>query len=142
IEGDAAGEQITFEKEDGTKEQLRVSRATGGLVFYQKPAGLPPATLCNVADVFGNTLTAQAIDMSPSGVVVTTVSGVTVTYPSIAAIAKLDFARGNIVYLSDLDPTVSTPEPGEPDKKAFSALKGMTQPEAFTKDRRPGEGAL
>lgn len=142
IEGDETGTRVTFEKEDGAKEQLSLARATGGLVFYQKLPAQIPATLCNVVDVFGNTFTAQAVEISPSGVKVQTVSGVTVAYTSPAGIAKLDYARGNVAYISDLDPIVLVPEPPEPEKKAFNDLKGLTQPEPFTKDRRPGEGAL
>jgi hypothetical protein len=142
IEGNDAGDTVNFEKEDGVREQLKLSRATGGLVFYQMPAVNPPATLCNVVDVFGNTLTAQAVEMSPSGVTIKTVAGVTLKYPSSQGLAKLDYARGNVAYLSDLDPIVTAPEPSEADKAKLTTLKGRPDPEPFTKDRRPGEGAL
>jgi hypothetical protein len=110
VEGNAAGTALTFEKEDGKQDSLLLSRATGGLVFAQpQPASVPP-TLCRVNDVFGNTLVAQAVEMSGAGVKVTTVSGVVFDYPSAAGIAQLDYARGNVAYLSDLTPQVNAPE--------------------------------
>lgn len=110
LEGNADGTRVTFEKEDGAKEELLLRNATGGLVFYQPlPAQVPP-TLCKVNDVFGNVLQAAAVDVSGSGMKVTTVSGVVVTYPSLAGVMSLDYAHGNVAYLSDLLPKVESPE--------------------------------
>jgi hypothetical protein len=109
VEGDAEGTRLTFEKEDGGKESLLLSRATGGLVFNQAQNVELPSTLCKVQDVFGNTLVAQAVEMSGSGVKVTTVAGVVVSYPSAQGIAKLDYSQGNVAYLSDLTPQVQAP---------------------------------
>ena len=109
--GSADGKLLTFEKEDGTRDELRQSRATGGLVFSQPPPAEVPATLCKVLDVFGNTLLARAIDLTDTGVKVTTVSGVVANYPTAAGVAKLDYSKGNIAYLSDLVPKVNAPEP-------------------------------
>ena len=67
--------------------------------------------LCKVFDVFGNTLVAQSVDVTPSGIAVKTVSGVVVKYSSTAALSKFDYAQGNVAYLSDLDPRVDCPEP-------------------------------
>jgi hypothetical protein len=86
------------------------SRATGGLIFSQPAPAQIPATLCKVLDVFGNSLVAQAVQLTPEGVTVTTVSGVVVKYQSTAAIARFDYAQGNVAYLSDLDPQVQAPE--------------------------------
>ncbi len=60
--------------------------------------------------MFGNVLIAQSVEISKEGVVVTTVNGVVVKYPNPNAIAKLDYAQGNLAYLSDLDPQVDAPE--------------------------------
>jgi hypothetical protein len=112
LSGSADGRTFEFELEGGKKADppLIQLRATGGLIFSQPaPAQIPP-TLCKVLDVFGNSLVAQAVQLSPEGVTVTTVSGVTVKYSSTAAIAKFDYAQGNVAYLSDLDPQVEAPE--------------------------------
>jgi len=110
LEGSETGDSVTFEREDGTRSPLRLSRATGGLVFNQPPQASLPPTLCKVYDTLGNVLYATAIRLEGSSVIVTTVAGATVTYPNTESLAKLDYAQGNIVYLSDLDPQVEAPE--------------------------------
>ncbi|MBP3955135.1 NPCBM/NEW2 domain-containing protein [Gemmata sp. G18] len=111
LSGTATGNRpfVTFEKEGGGKDELPLSRAAG-LVFYQPQPPVIPATLCKVTDVFGNALTASAISIAPEGVSVTTVAGATIKYASTAALVKLDYALGNVAYLSDLDPQLELPE--------------------------------
>ncbi|MFO0799295.1 MAG: NPCBM/NEW2 domain-containing protein [Gemmataceae bacterium] len=138
-EGNADGTELTFEKEGGAKEQLRLSRATGGLVFNQPSDGKPPATLCKLKDVFGNTLVAREIGVAGGGVKVKTVSGVSVAYPAAAAVAQLDYAQGNVAYLSDLTPQVEVPGVADADAKAFPLLEGKTRPGAFLRDRFLGD---
>jgi hypothetical protein len=128
--GNDAGDLISFEKEDGVKAELKLSRATGGLIFARpQPTQIAP-TLCKVLDVFGNSLIAQSLDIGKNGVTVTTVSGVVVKYASQSAIAKLDYAQGNIAFLSDLDPLVDAPDQSMDEKKF--RLNVAT---AFTKDQ-------
>lgn len=110
VSGNAAGDLLTFEKEDGGTTELRLSRATGGLVFAQQPPSQIAPTLCKVVDVFGNVLIAKSLEITTSGVVVTTVNDVVVRYQSANAIAKLDYSQGNIAYLSDLEAQVEAPE--------------------------------
>lgn len=116
IEGNEVGDVVTFEKEDGERTPLRLSRATGGLVFNQPPQANRPPTLCKVLDIYGNVLYAATIRFEGSTVQILTVSGATFTYPSTQGLAKLDYAQGNILYLSDLQPEVDAPEadPFEP----------------------------
>src|SRR5262249_34457704 len=87
-----------------------------GLVFNQPPQPRVPPTLCKVNDVFGNSLVAQAVEVTGGGVRVKTVSGVDVNYPSAQAVAALDYGQGNVAYLSDLEPVVAAPgrEAGDP----------------------------
>ena len=118
---------VSFEKDDSTKNELRQDRAVG-LVFYQpQPATVAP-TLCKVNDVYGNSINATAVVISPQGVTVTTVAGATVKYPSAAALAKLDYQLGNVAYLSDLEPQVEGPEIPAEEKKLNPTV-------AFLKDR-------
>jgi hypothetical protein len=112
VEGDEDGDAITFEREAGGRTTFKLTRATGGLVFNQPPRGVIPPTVCKVVDVFGNTLTAQSVELTGSGVVVKTVSGATFEYPSAAGVAKLDFSQGNVLYLSDMTPEVTAPTAG------------------------------
>lgn len=139
LEGNADGTEVTFEKEDGTKDQLRQSRATGGLVFSHPAGGQPPATLCKVNDVFGNTFVAREITVADGGVRVKTVAGVAVGYPAAAAVAQLDYAQGNVAYLSDLTPQVEAPGPSEAEQKAFPLLEGRTRPAPYLRDRFLGD---
>jgi RNase P/RNase MRP subunit p29 len=118
LNGDDAGTRLTFEKEDGAKDTLLLSRATGGLVFAQPVPAQLPQTLCKVLDVFGNSLVAQSVVFGSEGVVVTTVAGVVVKYPSIEGIAKFDYDHGNVAYLSDLDPRIDSP-PVSPDERGL-----------------------
>lgn len=118
--GSEDGKTFDFELENGKKADppLFQSRANGGLVFSQPAPAVVPPTLCKVIDVFGNTLVAQSVVMGTEGVTVTTVSGLAVKYPGPTAIAKLDYAQGNVAYLSDLEPQVDAPAPA-PDEKGL-----------------------
>jgi hypothetical protein len=135
IEGDADGKRLSFERENGQKEDLLQSRASGGLVL--NPAGTPQAkTLCKVIDVFGNTLYAQAVEYTKDGVTVRTVSGATVKYKDDAAVAKYDFAQGNIAYLSDMDLRFDLPPvPAGEDKFPDGTDRQTAGPPPVVKDR-------
>ncbi len=127
-EGSADGKTISFEKETGGKADELLQSRSAGLVFYQpQPASVAP-TLCRVLDVYGNSLNAAAIAISPEGVVVTTVAGATVKYASTASLSKLDYALGNVAYISDLNPQIDTPELPPEEKK-------LNPTAAFLKDR-------
>jgi NPCBM/NEW2 domain len=106
IEGTEAGDGILFEREDGQRITLKLSRASGGIVFNQAPReGLLPK-LCKVFDAYGNSWVAARLEVVGGGLKVTTVSGAVVTYPTLAGVYKLDFAQGNVTYLSVLDAVV------------------------------------
>jgi len=137
IEGNAEGTKVIFEKEDGAKEELLLSRATGGLVFNQPQPAQVPSTLCRVNDVFGNVLQAAAVELAGSGVKVTTVSGVVVNYPSLAAVMSLDYAHGNVAYLSDLLPKVDAPE-----LPADEASKTLNVKAQYLVDKAPANAPL
>jgi hypothetical protein len=110
IEGNESGNELTFDQAVGGQTKLLLRGATGGLVYNQPPQPRVPATLCKVNDVFGNSLVAQAVEVSGDSIRVKTVSGAEVTYPSAQAVAVLDYGQGNIAYLSDLEPVVAAPE--------------------------------
>lgn len=127
-EGSADGKTIKFESENGGKADEKLLSRCAGLVFYQpQPASVPP-TLCRVIDVYGNSLNAANIAISADGVVVTTVAGASVKYASTASLSKLDYALGNVAYLSDLQPQVETPDLPAEEKKLNPSV-------AWLKDR-------
>lgn len=109
ISGTEDGNSIVFEREDGKREERRLSRASGGLVFNQPSRGIIPPTLCKVRDIHGNIFVAQSVELSGEAVLVKTVSGAMIQYPSFKAVVQLDFSTGNVQYLSDLDPAVTAP---------------------------------
>jgi len=131
IEGDDTGDAIAFEKENGERTTYKLIRASG-LIFNQTPRGIIPPTVCKVFDVFGNTLTAQKVELAGGGLKVTTVAGAVFEYPSLKGVAKLDFSQGNIAFLSDLEAQVSAPDaiPGEPH---FTYLRDKTNENAALK---------
>lgn len=104
------GREIEFEKDDGKQARLLMRAATGGFVFAQPVPAQIPQTLCKVVDVFGNTILAQSIELGSSGITVKSVAGVEIKYASPQAIVKLDYAEGNVAYLSDLEPQVNAPQ--------------------------------
>jgi NPCBM/NEW2 domain len=137
LSGSDDGKTFEFELEGGKKADppLLQRSATGGLVFAQPtPAQVPP-TVCKVIDVFGNELVAQSVQLSVNGVTVTTVGGVIVKYPATTGIARFDYARGNIAYLSDIEPKIDAPAL-PPEEKRLN----LEQP--FFKDRLPAGDPL
>ena len=124
LEGNPAGDTVSFEKEGGEKTELRLTRAAG-LVFNQvTPADVPPAA-CKVLDVFGNTWVAREVKLAGPGLTLVTVSGVEVAYPASAGLAKLDYSTGNITYLADLPPRITAPR-FQPDEQYRATVR--TQP--------------
>ena len=111
VEGNADGDRVSFQREDGQTSTLPLTRATGGLVFNQPPRDEIPPTVCKVYDVFGNVWFARAVEVAGSGLKVITVSGATVEYPTLAGVSKLDFSQGNVTYLSDLEAAAEYPPP-------------------------------
>jgi hypothetical protein len=127
--GGDGGQTLDFEPEGGgAREELRQSRAAGRVFYQPQPAAVAP-TLCRVLDVYGNSLTAAAIALGEDGsVTVTTVAGATAKYPSTATLSKLDYAQGNVAYVSDLQPQVERPELPPEELKLNPAV-------AYLKDR-------
>ena len=111
LEGTEAGDALSFEREDGAKVNLKLTRASGGIAFNQPTRDQVPPTLCKVTDAFGNTLVATQLAVTDGTLKVTTVSGATVTYAELNAVVKLDFRQGNLTYLSDLDAAVEYAPP-------------------------------
>ncbi len=110
-QGSEDGARLEFEREAGERISLLLSRATGGLVFHRPQANELPPALCKVQDVFGNVLNARQVELKPDGGVrVLTACGVLFDYPAEAAVSRLDFAQGNLTYLSDRNFELASPE--------------------------------
>jgi hypothetical protein len=103
--GAGTGDAIEFTA-NGTnqKRSIRLARAQG-MIFVQKPDPNAPPPLCKVGDTVGNLLVAAEVALSSEGMTVATVSGARVTLPDVKRLAKLDFSKGKLAYLSDLTPS-------------------------------------
>lgn len=102
-EGDEAGETIGFELRGGEqKVRLKLDRLHG-MSFFRKQEGNREETLCKVHDTANNVLMVSKVVQTATGFTFTTVAGVTVEYPA-PLLSKLDFSKGKLVWLSDLEP--------------------------------------
>jgi len=118
-DGDDTGNSVNFEFEaNNDKVSIQVSRVYG-MIFNQPPGIQAAQTVCRVVDSQSNVLFAKAIDFKEKRpLVIETVMGVRVEYPTIDGIAKFDFSAGAMNYLSDLTPEkveISTTEFGAPE---------------------------
>jgi hypothetical protein len=97
---DKDGKTIQFRRED---KVLQFSLAKmHGLIFYRSEA---PAEgpVCMVLDTQGNTLAAAKVAVSGSTYTVTTAAGVNVALDE-KVVARLDYNRGKLTFLSDMEP--------------------------------------
>lgn len=100
-EGDDKGETVGFELGD-KKARVRLDRVHGMSFFRKLEPGADP--ICKVFDTSRNLLVAAAVEQTATGFTITTKSGVKIDYTA-ALLAKLDFSKGKLTYLSDLEPT-------------------------------------
>ena len=88
-------------------KRLDVTRRNkvNGLIFYQPAFDVDSTELCQVVDLAGSVLRVRALSSATGQepLRVETVSGATVELPW-SAIRQIDFSKGKIVYLSDLEP--------------------------------------
>lgn len=88
---------------DGERISPRRERIDGLVYFHPAPAGAPPPTLCLVQDQSGSQWQAARLKLQDDDLEMETVSGVRVVLP-LEQLLSLDFAAGNLVYLSELEP--------------------------------------
>jgi hypothetical protein len=106
--GSGNGDAIEFTASGSDqKRNVRLARAQG-LIFVQKPDPAAPAPLCKVIDAAGNLLVAADVSLNSDGLTITTVSGARISTPDAKRLAKLDFSRGKLAYLSELAPSRET----------------------------------
>lgn len=104
-DGTAAGDAIEFTPDAGGQKIAPKLARLQGLVFVRRGDGAAAPTLCKVTDVARNLLVAADVASDGPKVTVTTVSGAKVEYAAAARLARVDFSKGKLSYLSDLDPT-------------------------------------
>jgi hypothetical protein len=101
-DGDEKGETIEFQRGPGQRFRPPLARVHG-IIFSRKPDQNAPPLVCKVHDAHRNLLMASKLSLGASGFTVTTVAGAKLEYPK-QMVAKFDYSKGKLTYLSDLLP--------------------------------------
>jgi hypothetical protein len=95
-------ESVVHFEADG--ERLPVKRAKVlGLIYFQAAGRQLPEAVCRVTDADDCSWAVRAIHLSGNDLQWTTPLGISVARP-LTAVARVDFSRGKIVYLAELQP--------------------------------------
>jgi hypothetical protein len=121
-DADADGTHIQFDLNSrGMPQALNLEKAQG-IAFLRMPDPKAPPAVCKLSDTMTNLLMVSALSAGADTYTVTTPAGVKVEYPK-ALLVRLDYSKGKLTYLSDLDPakvvyssTEETPQPYRRDK--------------------------
>lgn len=97
---DDKGEKIEFDL-NGKKYPLTIA-GIHAMSFFRR-GGEEAPVLCKVHDAGKNVLMAAKVTKAGNGYTVVTASGVKLDYPA-ALLARLDFSKGKLTFLSDLEP--------------------------------------
>ncbi len=121
-DADDEGKTIRFDLDSkGEPRALPLERARA-LSFLRQPDPKAPPVLCKLSDAQTSLVMVSALEAGPSGLAVTTPAGVRIEYAR-EKVARLDYSKGKLTYLSDLEPvkvvyssTEDTPQPYRRDK--------------------------
>lgn len=107
------GTTLEFTTKSGVQRKLNFNaKLTQAWIFANKPDPAAPVQLCKLTDKDQNVLVVAKIEAQPNMPFrITTVSGAKLTYPR-DQVCRLDFSKGRLEYLSDIEPIVEKPEPG------------------------------
>jgi len=100
-EADAEGKAIQFKREGADAIALPMERLHG-LVFW-RPDGPTESPICKVIDRNGNVLQALKVKLEAGPLQVKTLYGSDISL-DLDKVAKLDFQRGKLAFLSDMEP--------------------------------------
>lgn len=87
---------------DGDRLPVRRSKIQG-MVYHQSAGRSLPDAVCRITDADGSVWQAQSIVLEDEAFRWTTPLGLEVVRPAVR-VTRIDFSRGKIVYLSDLEP--------------------------------------
>ena len=87
---------------DGRVLSVKLAKVHG-LVYYRSKGRRLPEPICRITDAAGSQWWAASVESDGERFRWTTPSGLKVSRPT-AGVARLDFSRGNVIYLSDLSP--------------------------------------
>jgi NPCBM/NEW2 domain len=121
-EADADGQTIAFDLNSAGRPRAIKLEKVHGMLFFRQPDPKAPPVLCKLHDTQTNLVMVSDVAAAPDGFTVTTPAGVKIDYPR-ALLVRLDFSKGKLTYLSDLEPakvvyssTEDRPEPYRRDK--------------------------
>jgi hypothetical protein len=96
------GKTIAFTPR-GTSDKLPILlERVHGMVFLRPPDPNQPSLLCKLYDTQGSTLMAKSAVLKDGTLTVTTQCGVAVDY-AVPLLAKLDYSKGKLTYLSEIE---------------------------------------
>jgi hypothetical protein len=105
---DVSPESVQFDF-DGEKIDVRRDKLEG--IVYYHPARRefsPPA--CKLVDVGGSAWSVKSLELASGRLSGSTVVGVALDFP-LAAVAKIDYSVGNVLFLADLEPDTGGGDP-------------------------------
>lgn len=102
--GQGTGDGIEFVLSANDQKLAPKLARLQGLIFVRKPDPNAAAPVCKVVDIAGNILVAKNVAIDGEQLKVETVAGGTTTFPALKKISRLDFSKGKLTYLSDLEP--------------------------------------
>jgi len=102
--GAGVGDGIEFTLNSNEQKLTPKLSRLQGLIFVRKPDPNAPPVFCRVVDLAGNVIIAKSVQIDESAVSIESVSGATTKYAALNKLARLDFSKGKLSYLSDLDP--------------------------------------
>src|SRR5437763_1726336 len=103
VDADDKGENFKFVQKDGTERTISTTKVLA--LYFQRqvdPAAKP--ILCRVNDVHKNLLFAAEVKKDADGFTVVTSCGATLKYTD-KQMARLDYSKGKLAYLSELTPS-------------------------------------
>jgi hypothetical protein len=130
-EGDKEGKTIGFElKGRSQKVPVRIERIHA-MAFFRKREGNLEDPLCKLTDTSGDLLVVMKIDVAGGAYTFTTGAKVKLEFP-VAQLAKLDFRKGKLLYLSEIDPA----------NVKVTESPGLEGTDRFKRDKNLDGGAL
>jgi hypothetical protein len=102
-EFNAKGDKVHFTLASTGREGDIDLSTVAGMIFDRKPAAAPPTVQCRLYDTHRDVVVVSSGETTPAGFVVTTPSGAKIEYTT-ALVAKMDYSKGKLDYLSDMTP--------------------------------------
>jgi hypothetical protein len=101
-EASSDGKTIGFKRQGSEDKENFSLEKIHGMVFSRQPDPNMPSRLCEVLDVQGARLFAKSAALKEGKIVVETQCGARIDYTP-DALAKLDYSKGKLTYLSQMD---------------------------------------